>query len=72
MAKAKQTLVVGRWNDGVFTVCEQQPDGQVTEMVEMIAWVKRTFADRAGTYEFIRKVPGAFIATQQIEFAFME
>ena len=73
MPKAKQPLVVGRWSkDGVFEALPEQPDAELTDMASMIMWVKTNFKDIPGTYEFIRKVPGAFIATEQIEFAFQD
>jgi len=74
MAKAKQPLVVGRWSDDgdTFKALPEQPDAEITDMGSMILWVKANFKDTPGTYEFIRKVPGAFIATEQIEFAFKE
>ena len=76
-AKKVQKFIVGQWvpdADGVghFEPCKRQPETDVTDMNEMVAWAKANLADEPGEYQFIRHIPGALIIAvqQNLKFTF--
>jgi len=66
MSKKKQKLVVGTWEDGVFTEYSKQPDEEITDMAEMLAWAKQAITEQGG-YSFIREVPGALVVESRTQ-----
>ena len=74
--KQMQKLVVGNWVDlaadgeperVAFVPLEKQPDECITEVGKMVAWAKEALKDSAGSYDFVRDIPGQLtIAVQTV------
>jgi len=68
MAKKQQRIVVGKWDNDKFIAMEEQPDGLVSEMADMVAWCKVNLGP--GEYSFVRQVPGALLIAEQTQMKF--
>ena len=64
-AKALAPFVVGNWvlNEEaehvklVFEAYSKQPETPITDLTQMVTWVRANYGDVAGTFEFIRRCP---------------
>ncbi len=58
-----QRLVVGVERDGVFTPCEEQPDGAITKVVDMLRWCRVNLMEN-GAYTLKRDIPVTITVNQ--------
>jgi len=67
----EQALVVGEWRTvgGVFAPRPEQPATPITDVAKMVAWCRANIKD-AGSYDFIRRIPGQLVVAVQQQFVF--
>lgn len=49
-------FMVGKWTGGTFAACDKQPEENITQFNDIVAWAKKNLP--TGSYEFIRKIVG--------------
>ena len=59
--RQKGRLVIGVWELSRFEAMLQQPEPEITDLREMIAWASKELAKKPGTYELVRAVPGNLV-----------
>lgn len=66
--KMIQKLAIGQWSGNTFTLCDQQPQEDITDLGSMLAWAKQEYHEKPGSYAFVRIIPGGLGIVLQTSF----